>query len=477
MLREAAKEMQDVLLKRRLVARFKETPRPDPRAVRIASRYFEDRYAKRLMAMSLAEAKEILGFPPSAAPSPDEISKAYKRKAIENHPDRGGDPKKMVDINVAKDILDGKQRPTGPSKPSGGAGDWVREWYRNSPGGTGGGYTPPKEKPKPREPDVTIEGQSFADAMSSSGIPANVEWKFVSIPEWYWETTSHPGHRVWTLYGQTDQKHVFLALKERGESAGGIYIDGKLTKIMQDWQSSEVDVPISQNIAKIAPKYLKMTGTAWTDAKPKAPRKFIAWPGGKPTEAILHKLPRSGGAALKDILTGTGLLSDEDPSVAGRKSVVEVFTKMNRERLAKYKKLRAENKIKYVSAACGYDFFVRVNGKTEKLEDETIEKMERSFIPLAMNWEVSEGAPKNITRLRGGSFKHNAATALQELVSCLTGEPSWLHIALEKAAEEWEEPTKTAQLLNLRQGYTLLEAAKIAGMTPYELFCKIHGDI
>lgn len=474
MLREAAKEMQDVLLKRRLVARFKETPKPDPRSVRIASRYFEDRYAKRLMAMSLAEAKEILGFPPSAAPSADEISKAYKRKAIENHPDRGGDPKKMVDINVAKDILDGKQRPT----PGGGsAADWVRDWYRNSPGGTGGGYTPPKEKPKPREPDVTIEGQSFADALSSSGIPANVEWKFVSIPEWYWETTSHPGHRVWTLYGQTDQKHVFLALKERGESSGGIYIDSKFTKIMQDWQSSEVDVPISQNISKIAPKYLKMTGTAWTDAKPKPPRKFVAWPGGKPTEAILHKIPRTGGAALKDILLGTGLLADEDPAVAGRKSVVEVYTKYSSERYERYKKRKAEGKTKYVTKAHQYDFFVRVNGKTEQLEDETIEKMERVFIPWVMNWEVTEGAPKNLTRMRGGRFKHGPAEAIEELVNCLTGEPSWLHIALEKAAEEYQEPTKTAQLLNIRQGYTLLEAAKIAGMTPYELFCKIHGDL
>lgn len=475
MLRDAAKELHDVLLKRRLVARFRASGQPDPRTVRIASKFFEDRYAKLLVAMSYSEALQTLGVPASA--TPDEIAKAYKRKAIENHPDRGGDPKKMVEINVAKDILDGKQRPTGPSKPSGGgAADWVRDWYKNSPGGAGGNYSPPREKTPPREPDVTIEGQSFADAMSSSGIPANVEWKFVSIPEWYWETTSHPGHRVWTLFGQTDQKHVFLALKERGESSGGIYIDGKFTKIMKDWKSSEVDVAISQNIAKIAPKYLKMTGTAWTDAQPKAPRKYIAWPGGKPTEAILHKIPRSGGAALKDILMGTGLLSDEDPSVAGRKSVVEVFTKMNRERLAKYKKLLAEKKIKYVSNACGYDFFVRVNGKTEKLEDETIEKMERSFIPLAMNWEVSEGAPKNITRLRGGSFKHNAASALMELVNCLTGEPSWLHIALEKAAEEWEEPTKTAQLMSIRQGYTLLEAAKVAGMTPFDLFCALHGS-
>lgn len=476
MLREAAKELQDVLLKRRIAARFTQAKKPDPKTVRIASRFFEERYAKLLVAMSYAEALQTLGVPATA--TPDEIAKAYKRKAIENHPDRGGDPKKMVEVNVAKDILDGKQRPTGPSQP-GSAADWVRNWYNKSPGGAGGGYTPPREKAKPPEPDEVIKGQSFAEALSSSGAPANVEWKFVSIAEWYWESSNHPGHRVWTLYGQTDQKHVFLALKERGESAGNIRLGDKFVKIEQDWQSSEVDLPISQNIAKIAPKYLKMTGTAWTgDVKPKPPRKFVAWPGGKPTEATLHKIPRSGGAALKDILLGTGLLADEDPAVAGRKSVVEVYTKYSSERFERYKKRKAEGKTKYVTKAHQYDFFVRVNGKTEQLEDETIDKMERVFIPWVLNWEITEGAPKNLTRMRGGRLKHGPAEAIEELVNCLTGEPSWLHIALEKAAEEYQEPeTKTAQLLDIRQRYPLFMAAKIAGMTPFELFCEIHGDI
>lgn len=62
-----------------------------------------------LYAMSMGEAKEVLGFPPSANPSPQEVIKAYRAKAMENHPDRGGDPRKMVEVNVALEILQGKR--------------------------------------------------------------------------------------------------------------------------------------------------------------------------------------------------------------------------------------------------------------------------------------------------------------------------------------------------------------------------------
>lgn len=72
---------------------------------------FSRRYAIHLLvSMSLEDAKAVLGFPPSASPSPSEIQKAYRTKAIENHPDRGGDHRKMVEINVAKEILEGKRK-------------------------------------------------------------------------------------------------------------------------------------------------------------------------------------------------------------------------------------------------------------------------------------------------------------------------------------------------------------------------------
>jgi hypothetical protein len=73
-------------------------------------RRYAARYRRVFQAMSLDQAKQVLGFPPSAYPSPEEIQKAYRAKAMENHPDRGGKHEVMVDLNAAKDILQGKRR-------------------------------------------------------------------------------------------------------------------------------------------------------------------------------------------------------------------------------------------------------------------------------------------------------------------------------------------------------------------------------
>lgn len=39
---------------------------------------------------------EILGVPKNA--SPDDLKKAYKKAAIKNHPDKGGDPEKVINL-------------------------------------------------------------------------------------------------------------------------------------------------------------------------------------------------------------------------------------------------------------------------------------------------------------------------------------------------------------------------------------------
>jgi hypothetical protein len=72
------------------------------------------RLAFLVWAMSVPEALQTLGLPPN--PSETDIAQAYKAKAFENHPDRGGDPSKMVEINVAKDtLLHNDAKPVGTS--------------------------------------------------------------------------------------------------------------------------------------------------------------------------------------------------------------------------------------------------------------------------------------------------------------------------------------------------------------------------
>ncbi len=67
-------------------------------------------YARLMLAMSRSEALGILGL--TGYPAPEAIQKSWKTLALQNHPDRGGDLEKMKQINVARDVLVGVQKPT-----------------------------------------------------------------------------------------------------------------------------------------------------------------------------------------------------------------------------------------------------------------------------------------------------------------------------------------------------------------------------
>ena len=53
--------------------------------------------------MSKADYYDLLGVKKDA--SPDEIKKAFRRAAVEHHPDRGGDEAKFKEINEAYEVL------------------------------------------------------------------------------------------------------------------------------------------------------------------------------------------------------------------------------------------------------------------------------------------------------------------------------------------------------------------------------------
>ncbi len=53
---------------------------------------------------------EVLGVSKTA--SPDEIKQAFRKLALQHHPDRGGDPEKFKEINEAYQILSDQTKTT-----------------------------------------------------------------------------------------------------------------------------------------------------------------------------------------------------------------------------------------------------------------------------------------------------------------------------------------------------------------------------
>ncbi len=53
---------------------------------------------------------QILGLEKSA--SADDIKRAYKKLAVQNHPDKGGDEKKFQEISNAYDVLSDPKKKT-----------------------------------------------------------------------------------------------------------------------------------------------------------------------------------------------------------------------------------------------------------------------------------------------------------------------------------------------------------------------------
>ena len=75
----------------------------------------------------LMKAFSVLGFAIESRPTFDEIKTAYRREALLNHPDKGGDENKMKAIVAAYELLIGKTKlkiPE-PQRPAYGVMPWI----------------------------------------------------------------------------------------------------------------------------------------------------------------------------------------------------------------------------------------------------------------------------------------------------------------------------------------------------------------
>jgi hypothetical protein len=265
-----------------------------------------DRYALLMISMSLADAKVTLGFPPDANPSPEEIQKAWRTMAFKVHPDRGGTNERMVEVNVAKDVLDGKQRPTyerpAPSDPD----PWA---------GSGGRPSTPREPAKKQE--VT-----FDQAKAKAGIPGGVTWNFVTEPaSGGYSSDEHMRRTVgYVFYGQTDQKHVFLAVENLSKED---YYIGAGPGI-NVWSMRSFEYPRKEGEV-LQPAWLYGNIVKAFKNFQYVEKKFNSKVIPISEDWFFHeKFPHGTAISIKHWLVNSGILSGDDPSVVSRKNVVEL---------------------------------------------------------------------------------------------------------------------------------------------------------
>ena len=317
-------------------------------------------------AMSLPEAKETLGFPPSASPSKSEIQKAYKKLALENHPDLGGDPTKMVAINVAKDVLEGKQRPSGPGGRS-----------------TSRPPTRPAEPPpKPREVIVTFE-----DAMRSAQVPtAGVEWKFVT--EAGYGSIFNGGSTGSVAYGKSPTEHVFVAVFH-------FYHYGDInTPVKTDrYQMWVKRVPLRDALPKVAPQVIRELWKNFDRIKNYNAKVYLLPPNFSFTD--LHKKGANLGRKLS-FKQAMEQLGENVPS--SWKGKVTVSLELGEE--IRYPE---SHKLGYCHLCCRP--ILVVNGKEYRLSDKTSEAVHLHRL-YAKIWSRGTYAycgssKKQLTRIRG----------------------------------------------------------------------------
>ena len=182
------------------------------------------------LAMSFNEARTLLGVGQNA--TKDEIQSAWKRKALEFHPDRGGDLEKMKAVNVARDLLLGERKPEEPRPP------------------------PPKSpfRTAPAEPVI----KSWEEAAKTINIPEGAKWRFKTATAS--DSVGMSGRATaFVVCGATDESHVFVGVYHFYEHN----IAG-LKDVYEMWADT---YPKSVKLADLAPTAIRKIWAKFPDVK------------------------------------------------------------------------------------------------------------------------------------------------------------------------------------------------------------------
>lgn len=352
------------------------------------------------IAMSMPEALDLLGFKPGTSPSPDEIKRAYKRAAFDLHPDRGGDPAKMVQVNIAKDILLGKQR----AKPV---------------------YTPKQSQPAPKQkpwtpPKETIV--SFEEAVRSANVP-KADWKFMtdtSSDGWFGDESTDRRY-AYIVYGRTDLHHLFVSVfnhVQKDYFIGGVRNSDITTVKVHKY-------PLGNPLPKLAPKAIReiwkkdFHGVKNYNAKVylmdlKTPMPLM--------EKNIDQAIRGTKVAFKVAMQNLG---EDVPSTW--KGKVDIILKLYRDK-------RIEDRSKYSSLSYGAELII--NGKSYKLSETSgVQLSNASWYDLVFKPKYYyDDSKKNLTKMRGPKKEKMFNFLLKVLQR--NNEPAEVIQAVEKAMEQ-----------------------------------------
>ena len=334
--------------------------------------------------MSLEQAKEILGLPRGVTPTPTEVTKAYREKAFQNHPDRGGDTETLKMINVAKDVLEQKE-----DLPLEGP-DGVRQ----AP------YAPSTYKPEPRpKPDPVRITWDEAEAAAS-----------VPKAHWVFKTTSaYGGHGDTSMSG-------FVVVGELGPEKW-VFVAVEHYSMRNPFTGEDVDeywmktMPLSGALRDVAPKGIRQMFQFPHVSKQFNAKVEILPEGVLFTPKMQHMQLRS--VSFKDAMEILGELKDDDPW-KGRKLSITMI--LNRDGYGE----NAKDIIELV-----------INGRSHMLREDSVEfvKGQKRLLPAIYGtYFYWHGDKKMLTKAKDGK------KILTYLAEKLVHEPQQLRDALTAAA-------------------------------------------
>lgn len=343
-------------------------------ARRVATRY---RVIKR--ATTYFEALGQLGFSSADRPAEAEVQKAYRSRIVailRANPDAAKDQQAFIPLNLARDVLLGKDRRNPPpmDAPGGGASgldDFDYGKYDDFGGGR-------REKPEP----IRV---TFHEAMSDAGVhPDGVVWKFKTATSYdgYGDTSSS----AFVMYGVDGDTHVFVAaqhFKSRNAFTGEDVDTWWMLQRKVRGEFKTLAPRVIRELYEEFPNELKKGYNAKVNILPE---------GTKFTEKVTSL--RTNAVAFKDAVGILGLVGEDD---SWRKN----------------RKLEVKLEIKYGKMGEGDPITITVNGREYPLSVETSKLIEKKGILRAIfGTYFYPGSHKVITKMKGGGKPVLKALAL-----------------------------------------------------------------